>query len=240
MQNVTKPKKDNSLDHSLRSDFKYKHQNPYSDRLTEFEEFVIQDNDTELFRGQWNEKVFKNKFPIHLEIGSGYGHFMHEYSGKNPEINFVGLDYRFKRSFQLARKLASIAHRNFRYLRAKGERIAFMFGENELETIFYFFPDPWPKNRHQKKRLFQAAFLNSAYNTLKPGGTIQIKTDHDGYYEWMLERAEQDSRFNILLKSTNLREEYPEHFLCSFQTEFEKIFIAQGTKIKALVLQSKK
>lgn len=237
---MQKDPKDNSLDHSLQSDFKYKHSNPYHDKLAEFDQFVLRDNDTEQFVGTWNEKVFLNNNPIHLEIGTGFGHFMHEYSAKNPGINFVGLDYRFKRSFQLAKKLQLLTHKNFRYLRAKGERIAFMFGENELETIFYFFPDPWPKTRHQKKRLFQTAFLNSAYQTLKPGGLIQIKTDHDGYYEWMLERAQKDSRFNILLQTKNLREEYPEHFLCSFETEFEKIFIAQGTKIKALVLQSKK
>lgn len=241
MQNDPKNQKNKVvLDHSFLSDFKYKHTNPYHDKLAEFNEFVLRDNESELYRGLWNEQIFKNLNPIHLEIGSGYGQFMHLYSQQNPQINFVGLDFRFKRSFQLAKKLKLMTNKNFRYLRAKGERIEFIFGENELETIFYFFPDPWPKNRHHKKRLFQTPFLNSAYKTLKPGGLIQIKTDHDGYYDWMLDYVKDDSRFNILLKTQNLREEYADHFLSSFETEFEKIFISQGTKIKALVLQSKK
>ena len=62
-----------SKDHSYNSDFKYKHQNPYHDRLAEFSDFVFRDNDSEALRGSWSQDYFKNEKPIHVEIGCGYG-----------------------------------------------------------------------------------------------------------------------------------------------------------------------
>lgn len=227
-------------DHSLKEDFKYKHDNPYHDKLGAFDDFVMRDNESEIFRGKWNDDVFKKPGELYLEIGTGAGHFMIEYCEKNPTHNFVGLDYRFKRSFQLAKKLAVIENKNFRYLRAKGERVEFIFSENELDGIFYFFPDPWPKTRHNKKRLIQAPFLEAAFKVIKPGGIFYIKTDHDDYAEWMKREITAFKKFEIILESKDLRVDYPNHLLSQYITGFEKIFISQGIKIKAFVLKSTK
>ncbi len=225
-------------DYSLKPDFKYKHDNPYHDRLGVFDEFVMRDNDAETFRGKWNEQVFKKDGPLFLEVGTGAGHFMIDYCRDHPEHHFVGLDYRFKRSFQLAKKLSQIENKNFRYLRAKGERIQFIFNDHELDGIFYFFPDPWPKSRHHKKRLLQAPFLNAALKCLKPNGILFIKTDHDDYAAWMEKEIKKFGQFELLLESKDLRSEFPEHFLSKYMTGFEKIFVAQGIKIKAFVLRA--
>lgn len=229
-------------DHSFKDDFKYKHDNPYHHKLAEFSDFVMRDEEAETHRGTWNQDIFKREAPLFLEIGTGHGHFMMEYCEKNPDVNFVGLDYRFKRSFSVAKKLSTHPCKDhFRYLRAKGERINFIFGDNELDGVFYFFPDPWPKTRHNKKRLIQRPFLEAAYKALKPGGIFWIKTDHDDYAEWMIaEFAKATDLFDVIFTSKDLRAEFPEHFLSSFETKFEKIFIAKGTKIKAFVLKSKK
>lgn len=243
MNNIEeKPKKQktNENDYAFKEGFEYDSTNPYHDRLKIFEEFVLRDSESEVFRGKWNQEVFEKEQDIHVEIGTGYGKFMHEYCLNNPEVNFVGLDHRFKRSFNLAKKLSTIENKNFRYLRARGERLEFMFGENEITKLFYFFPDPWPKARHHKKRLFQKRFLDSAHLVLKNGGEIQVKTDHDGYFEWMLEALQNETRFETIMKSHDLRAEHPEHFLASFETEFEKIFLGKGIKIKAMVLKNKK
>jgi len=228
------------VDHSYSADFLYRYRNSYSDKLKDFDAFVFRDNEAEKFSGKWNELVFKNNSPICLEIGTGFGYFMIDYCENHPTENFVGLDYRFKRSFTLAKKLNNLKYRNFSYLRAKGERIEFIFGESEVSKIFYFFPDPWPKNKHHKKRLFQEPFLQAAYKILRPGGQIFVKTDHLGYAEWMKEVIAKNSDFNLLLESYNLRTEHPEHFLTKNITKFEKIFIAQGKKINAFVLETKK
>lgn len=229
------------VDYSFKEDFKYKHENPYHDRLGAFSDFVMRDHEAEAFKGAWNKDVFKSEGKLFLEVGTGAGHFMMDYCLDHPLDHFVGLDYRFKRSFALAKKLASMENKNFRYLRAKGERIEFMFNENELDGIFYFFPDPWPKTKHHKKRLLQKPFLMSAHKTLKADGIFYIKTDHDEYAEWMQKEIAQClDHFEILLESRDLRGEFPDHFLSKYTTGFEKIFLTQGIKIKAFVLRAKK
>jgi tRNA (guanine-N7-)-methyltransferase len=234
-----RPRKTIDDNFCYRPDFKYTHDNPYHDKLAVFDSFVLRDEAAETNMRQWN-KMFQNELPLEVEIGTGYGEFMLEYCQKYPNINFIGLDHRFKRSFSLAKKLDKLEHKNFRYLRARGERLEFMFGESEVQSVFYFFPDPWPKSRHHKKRLFQKPFLDACHKVLKPGGTLFVKTDHDGYFEWMLNQIKDDSRFEVLIQSRDLRAEHPEHFLSQFTTKFEKIFLSQGTLIKSIVLRNLK
>ncbi|GAB4017873.1 MAG: tRNA (guanosine(46)-N7)-methyltransferase TrmB [Bdellovibrio sp.] len=224
------------VDRISQADFKYTHDNPYHDKLEEFSEFVFRDDEAEKFKGQWNKEIFKRDAPLIAEVGSGYGEFMIEYCQNHPEVNFVGMDMRFKRSFNLAKKIARHPNKNFRYLRARGERLNHLFNESELDMLCFFFPDPWPKKRHWKKRLFQAPFLENARLVLKPGKSLMVKTDHDGYAEWMAEEIEKYPHFKLGLKTFDLYKEHPDHFLASFQTKFEKIFISQGTKIKAFEL----
>jgi tRNA (guanine-N7-)-methyltransferase len=231
------------MNKTLEPDFKYSHKNIYHDKLEDFADFVYRDDEAEIFRGNWNKEIFKREAPLCAEVGTGYGHFMMEYCENNPDINFVGMDYRFKRSFALAKKLSLHPTKNFRYLRAKGERLNYLFGDNEVDRLFYFFPDPWPKARHHKKRLFQLPFLKAAYQVLKPGATLFVKTDHDGYADWMEEvmnSPEVKEMFDVTLSTRDLRVEHPEHFLSSFKTKFEKIFVAKGIPIKAYTLVSKK
>ncbi|MBC99024.1 MAG: tRNA (guanosine(46)-N7)-methyltransferase TrmB [Halobacteriovoraceae bacterium] len=238
-----KAKRGMENDRLYQKDFQYKHKNPYHEKLAEFEEFVLRDEAAESNVGKWNEAVFNREAPLCVEIGTGYGHFMHDYCEKNPDVNFIGLDFRFKRSYNLARRLAKHPYRNFKYLRARGERIEFMFADSEVDKLFYFFPDPWPKKKHHKKRLFQMPFLRAAYQVLTPGGTLFVKTDHDGYAEWMAEFVDNPDThklFDIRLRTFDLYEDAPEHFLASFQTKFEKIFLEQKTPIKAFELVSKK
>lgn len=147
-----------SKDKSFSKDFQYKHRNPYHDKLTEFSEFVLRDEEAEGHQGKWNSEVFNQDGELCLEIGSGYGHFMLQYCDTYRDQNFVGLDYRFKRSYALAKKLKSLSYRNFKYLRAKGERIEHLFAENELDKVFYFFPDPWPKAVIIRKGSFSSHF----------------------------------------------------------------------------------
>ena len=228
------------IDHSFLENFEYKHKNPYHDKLEEFSSFVFRDNEAENLQGKWNKEYFEKKSDIIAEIGCGYGEFMQQFCQDFPNKNFVGIDYRFKRSFSLAKKLSKLPSKNFCLLRAKGERISFLFGENEISELLYFFPDPWPKTRHQKKRLFQLPFLEEAYKVIRPGGKIYIKTDHDDYAMWIQDVIKSNKLFDLELASFDLRKEFPDHFLSKYKTKFEKIFIEQQIPIKAFVLTTKK
>jgi hypothetical protein len=144
--------------HIYREDFnKYAKDNPYHDKLKAFEAFVMRDEEAEIHRGKWKD-VFGNEQALNVEIGTGYGEFMLEWCGNNPTENFVGLDHRFKRSFHLAKKLDKITNKNFRYLRGRGERLEFIFGEAEVSNIFYFFP----RQKFMKFFIFFVIHLNQA------------------------------------------------------------------------------
>ena len=223
----------------LRESFQYRHNNPYHMKLQDYHSFVLRDRETEQFAGHWGREVFGNNHPVVVEVGSGYGHFMLQYCRKNPAVNFVGLDYRFKRSFQLAKKIHRHGLSNVRYLRARGERLHFIFGPEEVSQVFFFFPDPWPKQKQQKKRLLQPAFLNSVHRVLQPQGRFFIKTDHSEYAEAMASHFQRDSRWEVELATDHLHRDYPEHFLSAHLTKFEKIFLAQGVPIKAFVLRKR-
>jgi len=239
-EKIEKKPKTNELDRAFGDSFEYTHDNPYHDKLAVFDEFVLRDCEAEENATRWNKRAFNKEAPLHTEIGTGYGHFMIDYTQKNPNINFIGLDHRFKRSFHLAKRLSTLEFKNFKYLRGRGERLGHIFGESELTKIFYFFPDPWPKSRHHKKRLFQKRFLDEVYKVLKTEGEFLIKTDHDGYFEWMCNVLEDEDRFDITFQTFDLRNDHPEHFLSSFITKFEKIFIDKGIKIKAMILKTRK
>jgi tRNA (guanine-N7-)-methyltransferase len=235
-----KKKKTNEKDMAFQEEFEYSHDNPYHEKLAVFDEFVLRDEEGENHKGKWCQDVFSNENTLEVEIGTGYGHFMIEHTQKFPNINFVGLDHRFKRSFNLARRLDKLKFKNFRYLRARGERLSFLFDESEIDKLYYFFPDPWPKKRHLKKRLFQKKYLDELHKVIRPGGEVLIKTDHDGYFEWMLDELKDEKRFLMELKTFDLHGEHPNHFLASFITKFEKIFLDKEVKIKAMVLKSLK
>ena len=198
----------------------------------------------ESLAGRWGE-IFGRQAPLSVEIGSGFGHFMREYCAKNRNINFVGIDYKFKRSFKLAKKLAqdsTTSNHHLKSLRARGERLPFLFGPGEVHELFCFFPDPWPKRRHNKRRLFQLSFLRACHQVLKKGGKLFLKTDHGPYAEWIdrvVEKAEKEGLFDVELATHDLWREYPDHFLTSFKTKFEKIFLEKKTCIKAYVLSAR-
>lgn len=226
------------INYSYLEDFEYKHLNPYHEELAQFDGFVMRDDEAETHAGKWNQ-VFDKPAPLHVEIGTGFGHFMLDFCSDHENINFVGLDYRFKRSFQLAKRLSKVPYQNFKYLRAKGERLSFIFGEKEIDQLYFFFPDPWPKNRHHKKRLFQPPFLKSVNRCLKDDGIFYVKTDHDQYFEWMLEVLKEQDDLEIKMKTFDLHKEFPDHLLAKYITKFEKIFMKKGITTKALALVKK-
>jgi tRNA (guanine-N7-)-methyltransferase len=218
--------------------FSYTSNNPYHNRLLAYSDFVLRDKEAENYRENWNSSVFFREAPLILEIGSGYGDFMWDYCKDNPHVNFVGIDYRFKRTYQLAKKLANHPTKNFRYLRAKGERIKFIFGKNEVEAINLFFPDPWPKSRHHKKRLISPKFLDEAHDILGPGKKFYIKTDHQGYADWIMDVISNTPFFALEFHTNDLWGLHPDCDLSKYRTKFEQIFIQKDVKIKAFILKN--
>lgn len=220
--------------------------NPYHIKLGELGSFVYLDHEAEKFKGKWSSEVFNNFNPIIVEIGVGYGDFMMNYCLENPNHNYIGMDIRFKRSFGVAKKIKSNALTNIRFLRAQGQRLPFLFNEHEIDTLFCFFPDPWPRKKQHKKRILQKSLLQKIGILLKPKGHFCFKTDHLEMFQWVLEELAQCPNLKIIWQTFDLYKEAPlvndENVqklltpMVTFQTKFEKIFLQQNTPIKAIII----
>lgn len=129
-------------------------------------------------------ELFGNDHPVEMEIGSGKGTFLTQQAKAHPETNFFGVEY--ARWFW---RYASDRLRRNNCLNARTVRAEAMFFVREhlanecLDVLHIYFPDPWPKKRHHKRRLIQEPFMQEVLRILKPGGRLQIVTDHPGYFE---------------------------------------------------------
>lgn len=217
-------------------------QNPYAQSMHVQEDFPFVYSNAQAIplKGKWKKEFVNTQSPLHLEIGTGYGEFMHDFCQKNPHINFIGMDYRFKRSFHFVKKLQKLSQRNYLFIRGNAENIAYLFDESEISTLYYFFPDPWPKRRHHKKRLIQKPYLFELYKIIKPSGHIYIKTDNLEYFNAILTVLNHQNYFQVVFQTYDLKNNFPHFFLNAFTTKFESIFIKQKKPINALVLQSNK
>jgi tRNA (guanine-N7-)-methyltransferase len=134
------------------------------------------------------EKLFGNANPVELEIGMGKGTFLTESAKLNPATNFFGLEYAnwyWRYSSDRLRRNNCL---NARTARAEaGFFVREFVGDASLAVVHIYFPDPWPKKRHNKRRLIQGPFLAQLFRVLKVGGRVQIVTDHADYFSQMEE-----------------------------------------------------
>ncbi|MBI3555479.1 MAG: hypothetical protein HY074_04370 [Deltaproteobacteria bacterium] len=164
--------------------------NPYADRLKEFSSFVLNDTDAHSLAQGWH-KLFSARLgnppaKLTLEIGCSNAEFLCAVAGRHPEIAFVGIDWKFKVVYKGAKRIHRENLKNAMLVRGTAHDLEKIFGEGELDEIWIFFPDPWAKKGQLKKRLMQESFLLAAHRALKKNGRIFFKTDHPGYFQWVL------------------------------------------------------
>ena len=235
--------------------------NPYSLKLQELQDRVYSDNLTERHAGNWRNSIpdtLKNAAQgtatreLHVEIGCNCGHVVVEWAARNPQHAYIGLDWKFKPIFRAAEKTVKRGIDNALFFRAHAERLEYMFGPGEIDRLYLFFPDPWPKKAHWKNRFVTADQLCRILKVMKHGGIFHIKTDHPGYFEW-IENALADAlktleakgstentpTWKIVERSANLHKDHPNPKLLQIPevTLFERLFIKDGIPIHSLKLQ---
>ena len=142
----------------------------------------------EQYKGKWNE-VFEQNLPIHIEIGMGKGQFLMKMAELHPDIHYIGIE---KYSSVLVRALEKIEENplpNIHFIRMDAENITQVFEKGEVEQIYLNFSDPWPKDRHAKRRLTSRQFLERYDNILKDNGKIIFKTDNRALFDFSLEEV---------------------------------------------------
>ena len=177
------------------------------------------------YKGKW-KSLFNNDNPIYLEIGMGKGKFLLEHAKTNPNINYIGLEKFDSVIVQAVEKIYPCNLNNILLLNVDAEELLDIFEENEINKIFLNFSDPWPKNRHEKRRLSHANFLNRYEVILN--GDIEMKTDNRELFEFsLISYNENNWHFDELSLDLHHRSE-DEHIIT---TEYEDRFTQKGNVI---------
>jgi len=130
--------------------------------------------------------------PIELEIGSGKGAFLVQQATIQPDVNFVGVEWARAFWAYAADRCRRHGLRHVRLLRAEAaDLIRDHLPDHCLQQVHIYFPDPWPKKRHHKRRFVNERNLRELWRCLEPGGKVRLATDHEDYFHWMLEHAER-------------------------------------------------
>jgi tRNA (guanine-N7-)-methyltransferase len=138
---------------------------------------------------QWLEplplaRYFGNDRPIDVDVGCGKGRFLVERARTHPETNLLGIDRMLRRIRKIDNRVQRLGYPNVRLLRIEAYyAVAFLMPAAAIQTYYIFFPDPWPKQKHQEHRLFNPRFVDALCRTLLPGGCVHVATDHQPYFE---------------------------------------------------------
>ena len=188
-------------------------------------EYVIIEPD--IYKGKWNT-VFKNDNPIQIEIGMGKGKFITSLAKLNPNINYIGIEKYSSVLIRAVEKQEELKLENLIFIRMDAEKIEDVFIKDEINKIYLNFSDPWPKDRHSKRRLTSKEFLKRYDQILKKEGIIEFKTDNKGLFEFSLEEA-PIAGWNIIEWTDNLHES--EMSKGNVMTEYEEKFSSMGNFI---------
>ena len=179
----------------------------------------------EKYTGKWQE-VFQNNNPLYIEIGMGKGDFIIENALKYPNINFIGIEKYDSVIVRAIQKSNELELNNLKLLRLDAQTIANIF-DHEVDLIYLNFSDPWPKDRHAKRRLTSPIFLEKYQNIVRNDSHIIMKTDNNPLFEYSLETLQ-----NFGYQINNLtRDLEKENIPDNIPTEYEKKFVKLGIKI---------
>lgn len=192
-------------------------------------QFSIQEPEQK--KGKWAE-VFGNDHPIHIEVGMGKGQFIIEMAKRNPEINYIGIEKYSSVLVRAVEKLEDFEQNNLRLIRMDAENIEEVFDKDEVDRIYLNFSDPWPKDRHAKRRLTSTRFLERYNNILTPEGRVMFKTDNKDLFDFYLEQVEEAG---WILENHTYDLHHSEYNEGNVMTEYEEKFSAKGNPICRLV-----
>lgn len=210
---------------------------PGADDVLKNSSYVIQQ--PELLKGNYN-KEFKNNHPIHIEIGMGKGRFITEMAKAHPDINFIGIEMYSSvllRAVQKMDKLAeeNTAPSNLKFICTDARNLANIFDTNEIDRIYLNFSDPWPKDRHAKRRLPSKEFLSVYRHFLKEDGTLEFKTDNIDLFRFALSELPL-ANWQLIVSTFDLHND-PELNKGNIMTEYEEKFSSKGNPICKYIIK---
>ena len=194
-------------------------------------------------KGNW-DKVFPQHQPVHLEVGMGKGRFLMDMAKLHPEINYIGIErytsvlYRALQKRELLTEECGEEFPNLRYLCIDAKDLPEIFGKGEVDRIYLNFSDPWPKERHARRRLTSREFLARYEEILADDGLVEFKTDNRSLFDFSLEEV-KESGWELLLCTYDLHHD-KELMEGNVMTEYERKFSNLRNPIHKLVIRKPK
>lgn len=180
----------------------------------------------EASKGHWSQ-LFGNDHPIHIEVGSGKGRFITGMAKAHPEINYIGIDIQVSVLSYALDKVLESELPNVKLLLVDGSSLTNYFADHEIDRLYLNFSDPWPKTRHEKRRLTYKTFLDGYKQILPEHGEIHFKTDNRGLFEYSLASF---SQYGMTLQQVWL-DLHASDFEGNVMTEYEEKFSSKGQVI---------
>lgn len=173
--------------------------------------------------------LFPKAQPLEIELGCGDASFLLNYAQAHPERNFIGVERLSGRIRKLDRKGRRAGLTNLRGVRIEsGYFLEYLVPAHSASALHIYFPDPWPKRKHLKNRFINERFPEIARRVLTPNGIVYLRTDHEDYFQQMLNVFAPINFFRAI--------ETPEE-LSTIQTDFEADFQKQGIHTRRAAYQ---
>lgn len=191
--------------------------------------YVIQE--PQQYKGHVAVQIFGNNNPIFIEVGMGKGKFITSLAALHPEINYIGIEKYSSVLIRAIEKQEDLQLPNLKFLRFDAEYLPDIFAPGEIAHIYLNFSDPWPKDRHAKRRLTSSRFLGLYDQILADGGIVEFKTDNQPLFDFSLESV-KESGWTLLMQTRDLH--HSEFAEGNVMTEYEAKFSAMEAPIYKL------
>lgn len=206
-----------------------------ADEIVSNSPFCIQEPAS--YKGNWNT-YFENNHPIHIEIGMGKGRFLMDLAQQHPDINYIGIERYTSVLLRAVQKMEEHPLPNVHFLCIDAATLPDIFSSNEVDRIYLNFSDPWPKDRHARRRLTSSEFLDRYHRILAKDGRIEFKTDNVDLFNFSLEEINNSTLWHIDAHTYNLHADPMLNF-GNIMTEYEEKFSAMGNPICKLIAARK-
>lgn len=190
-----------------------------ADEVIEKSEYVIKEPQS--LKGRYKE-LFERQAPLHIEIGMGKGRFLMDMATAHPDINYIGIEKYSSVLLRAVQKMEERTLSNLKFILMDAAEIESVFDKEEVDRIYLNFSDPWPKDRHAKRRLPSRQFLAKFNQILKKDEVIEFKTDNRLLFDfaveevepagWHIEQLTYDLHHDDIMGQGNIMTEYEEKF----------------------------